>query len=120
MPIIVACPKCNGQLRVADNLIGRKVRCPACSATFEALERPAEEPTPAVAPAPQVPDLSLDVPVETQRVDPWRHLNLELTPDAAKLPPPPPAPGLRGAVEVGSSGTAQELEAPVPAEPQRG
>src|SRR5262249_50778874 len=60
MPIIVACPTCNGQLRVADDLIRRKVRCPACNATFEAIpprERPDEPPQPLapLSPSPPAP-----------------------------------------------------------------
>ena len=86
MPILVACPTCNGQLRVADDLIGRKVRCPACQAIFDAREQ---------APAP--PPAPMDAPVETVPVDAWRSLNLELGPE-------PPAAADRakpvGAVEI--------------------
>ncbi|HEY7326578.1 MAG TPA: DUF4190 domain-containing protein [Gemmataceae bacterium] len=34
MPISVICPECSGKLRVADNLVGKKIKCPKCSATF--------------------------------------------------------------------------------------
>lgn len=91
MPIIVACPNCAGQLRVADGLIGRKVRCPACNATFDTETPAAASPPPPPDPRP-LPDLEPSVP--TQRVDPWKALNLELTPDppASPLEPPPPPP----------------------------
>ncbi|MGH7169913.1 MAG: DUF4190 domain-containing protein [Gemmataceae bacterium] len=32
MPISLTCPKCSGKLRVADNLAGKKIKCPKCSA----------------------------------------------------------------------------------------
>ncbi|MFO0841983.1 MAG: MJ0042-type zinc finger domain-containing protein [Gemmataceae bacterium] len=93
MPIIVACPNCAGQLRVADGLIGRKVRCPACNATFDTEEPAAASPPPPPDPKP-LPDL--ERPVPTERVDPWKSLNLELTPDppasSPELPPAPPGP----------------------------
>ena len=72
MPIIVSCPSCSGQLRVADDLIGRKVRCPACSTTFDAE-----------APPPPAP---MNKPAESQEVDAWKFLDLELKAD----PSPPP------------------------------
>jgi predicted Zn finger-like uncharacterized protein len=93
MPIIVACPSCRGQLRVADDLIGRKVRCPACSSTFNA-----EPPAPA-APARAAPEPA----VETTPAPVWRNLSLELADD----PPAPreeaaekPNGELKGAIEL--------------------
>jgi predicted Zn finger-like uncharacterized protein len=91
MPIIVACPTCNGSLRIADDLVGRKVRCPACNATFHS-DPPAE-------PAPRPPEPAPG----------WRDLPLELSLDTpgptAPAPPPAPggSPGLKGAVEIQSS-----------------
>src|SRR5262245_36991055 len=94
MPIIVSCPTCSGQLRVADDLIGRKVRCPACHAIFEATETesappPPEEPSPPREPrlpAPG-PDISLetmppaplgdDVPLEKLPPAPIPSLSLD-------------------------------------------
>lgn len=32
MPITVTCPTCSGKLRVADHLVGKKIKCPKCSA----------------------------------------------------------------------------------------
>jgi predicted Zn finger-like uncharacterized protein len=103
MPILVACPNCAGQLRVADGLIGRKVRCPACNTAFDAPAEPPGLPRrsgpgedrrdkPAgsgSAPAPP-PVPNLELPVETERIDPWKSLNLELTP-----PEPPKPKGVR-------------------------
>jgi predicted Zn finger-like uncharacterized protein len=34
MPTQVACPSCNQQLRVPDELIGRDVKCPKCATMF--------------------------------------------------------------------------------------
>jgi predicted Zn finger-like uncharacterized protein len=36
MPEIVQCPECSRKLRVPDELLGRKVKCPTCSANFQA------------------------------------------------------------------------------------
>ena len=32
MSISLSCPNCSGKLRVADNLAGKKIKCPKCSA----------------------------------------------------------------------------------------
>lgn len=52
MPQITTCPECSKQLRVPDDLIGRKVRCPGCSAMFTA-EAAAEPPAPPPPPPPR-------------------------------------------------------------------
>jgi predicted Zn finger-like uncharacterized protein len=36
MPEIISCPDCARQLRVPDNLIGKKVKCPGCNVMFTA------------------------------------------------------------------------------------
>ena len=53
MPILSRCPLCQRQVRVPENLLGRKVRCPACQQTFVASaeggaapSRPAAQPPP--------------------------------------------------------------------------
>ncbi len=101
MPIIVACPSCSGQLRIADDLIGRRVRCPACNSTFEANEAP---------PVPDAPPQARDLPIETESVPPWKHLDLELAsePSHTSMPSEPPVErdsrfGPRGAVEIDAS-----------------
>src|SRR5579859_831742 len=40
MPIQVSCPSCQRQLRVPDTLLGQRVKCPSCEATFDASEAP--------------------------------------------------------------------------------
>jgi hypothetical protein len=42
MPQIVSCPDCNRKLRVPDDLLGKKVKCPGCGQKF--LAEPAEAP----------------------------------------------------------------------------
>jgi hypothetical protein len=121
MPILVRCPSCAGQLRILDELIGRKARCPACQTIFDAVAPPEAElaPDPPAAPVPTPSRAaSDDLPIETVRVEPWRQLDLELAsppaepapvpvPAPAAVPaaepepaPPPRRPGLVGAVEV--------------------
>jgi hypothetical protein len=36
MPTLVACPNCKRKLRVPDDLVGRKVKCPGCQEPFTA------------------------------------------------------------------------------------
>lgn len=43
MPSMVRCPACNRKLRVPDDMLGRDVRCPSCSAQFVAALEPEEE-----------------------------------------------------------------------------
>src|SRR6516162_2882391 len=56
MATIVDCPSCQRKLRVPDDLLGKKVKCPTCSGTFDAMSRPAPVPAPSasasIAPAP--------------------------------------------------------------------
>jgi predicted Zn finger-like uncharacterized protein len=51
MPEIVQCPECQRKLKVPENLLGKKVKCPTCGATFTAAGEAAPEPAPAPAPA---------------------------------------------------------------------
>jgi hypothetical protein len=53
MPVIVSCPQCEKKLRVPDNLLGKKVRCPGCSGMF--IGRAAEAPPPEEEEAPPPP-----------------------------------------------------------------
>lgn len=41
MATIVDCPTCTRKLRVPDELLGKKVKCPTCSGTFDAIVAPA-------------------------------------------------------------------------------
>lgn len=76
MPIIVACPSCGGKLRIADALLGQRVRCPACNHIFHGD----------TAPAPPPPAAPLDLPLDLSLDDP--------------APPPRDKGGLSGAVEI--------------------
>jgi hypothetical protein len=57
MPEVTCCPECGKKLRVPDDLIGKKVRCPGCSLMFFAeIDAPADdepEPEPARAAPPR-------------------------------------------------------------------
>jgi predicted Zn finger-like uncharacterized protein len=50
MPEIVNCPQCARQLRVPDDLLGKKVKCPSCEKIFTAAAKAptAKPPVPAV------------------------------------------------------------------------
>ncbi len=89
MPIIVACPACGGKLRVADDLLGQRVRCPACKDTFDAARPPAPQPLPL--------NLSLDDEPAPPPAGPADLVGaVELTPAPgdvpAAVPPSRPAP----------------------------
>jgi len=40
MATIVDCPSCSRKLRVPEELLGKKVKCPTCSGTFDAVAAP--------------------------------------------------------------------------------
>ncbi len=46
MPEIVRCPQCERQLRVPEDLLGKKVKCPTCGETFTAGAEAPEKPAP--------------------------------------------------------------------------
>lgn len=73
MPTLVNCPTCNRKLRIPEELLGRKVKCPGCQGTFTAQ---AEEPPPPPGEEPPSPRASDDPRAEG------------LSPQ----PPPPPPP----------------------------
>jgi predicted Zn finger-like uncharacterized protein len=50
MPNTIHCPSCNRELRVPDDLLGKKVKCPACSTTFTAAVVPPEATAPSSGP----------------------------------------------------------------------
>lgn len=76
MPVIVNCPSCSGPLRVADELLGRKVRCPSCQTIFEAAVPPPS------ADDRREPEDALE------RIDTWKQLDLEMARDREPDPPP--------------------------------
>jgi hypothetical protein len=89
MPILIACPTCKGPLRVADGLVGRPVRCPACHNVFEAVPPAGASTGPDAGPVPGRADAA----------------------------PPGGKPGLKGAVEVKLSLDDQPPAARAPAQP---
>jgi predicted Zn finger-like uncharacterized protein len=52
MPTIVDCPSCARKLRVTDELVGQRVKCPTCGGTFDASPASADRPSPAAAAPP--------------------------------------------------------------------
>jgi predicted Zn finger-like uncharacterized protein len=46
MPIQINCPSCKGAVRVSEDLLGKRVQCPRCQATFvpEVEEEPPPQP----------------------------------------------------------------------------
>src|SRR5258708_35921139 len=53
MAILVNCPSCQRQLRVPEELLGKKVKCPGCAITFNAEETPAALPDEGAPPKPR-------------------------------------------------------------------
>ncbi len=97
--LITSCPSCNGPLRIPDELVGQRVRCPSCQTVFHASAPAA----PAEPEAPADPERPL-----------WKNLQLELDdgdpakPEEKPAPEPRPRrPGLKGAVEVDPSETEE-------------
>jgi predicted Zn finger-like uncharacterized protein len=43
MPEQVECPSCKQKLRVPDNLLGKKVKCPKCATVFDAVVAPGKD-----------------------------------------------------------------------------
>ena len=78
MPILVECPSCHRQLRVQDELVGRRVKCPSCGTAFPAAsvggpQGASRAPTPApqpVAPPPSPLESPPPPPPQEERVEP--------------------------------------------------
>lgn len=85
MAIVVACTACNQKLKVKEELIGRKAKCPACGGVFLALEdvEPVTEDHPVL---PSKPAARLDAAARSKARPPVE------TPPPKKKPAPPPEP----------------------------
>src|SRR5262245_65595752 len=46
MPNVVRCPSCDRKLRIPDEMLGKKVKCPSCRADFAPGEGPQGSPSP--------------------------------------------------------------------------
>lgn len=103
MSIIVACPSCGSNLRIADELRGQRARCPKCDHTFDTArttEPPAPAPVSESFPVPQ--DLPLELAIDEPRPAPPDSTtglvgavelkDLKLSLDDAPPPPRPPEP----------------------------
>ena len=51
MGFVIACPQCDRQLKVTEDLQGRTVQCPACGTTFAVGDLTGSQP-PVFAPPP--------------------------------------------------------------------
>lgn len=79
MSTIVDCPSCSRKLRVPEELLGKKVKCPTCSGTFDAVAAPEIART-----------LARSSPAPSSPADPQthRHPQLELGNDNRTSPDP--------------------------------
>src|SRR5580765_5851955 len=96
MPIVIDCPSCERKLRVPDDLMGQKVKCPTCGTTFEAAPRSAPSaavPEPALAPSvapPATPPLpALQYSSFLNETAPTEHTEGLTTQDTAPRPEKP-------------------------------
>jgi predicted Zn finger-like uncharacterized protein len=69
MPEIIGCPECSRKLRVPDDLLGKRVKCPTCGLTFtaELPGPPPAPPRPYEAEAPPPPPKEPAPPVRRRR-----------------------------------------------------
>jgi hypothetical protein len=65
MPVVTICPDCSRKLRVPDELLGKKVRCPGCKVVFTAASEP-EQASPPPAPPPPRSAPARDERIEEQ------------------------------------------------------
>lgn len=85
MPIVVACTACNQRLKVKEELIGRKAKCPACGGIFLALE----DVEPVTDDHPVLPSKPVGRPDPVARGKSRPPVE---TPPPKKKPAPPPEP----------------------------
>ena len=123
MPILVQCNYCQRRLRIQDELLGKTVKCPACSTKFVAAnleQAPAAVLQSASPPAGPQPEPSADEMMQTPVVPPIvpgtveSPQALDISEPASSSPPPskPPSGG-------GKPKSAPPAVAPqVPTKPQ--
>jgi predicted Zn finger-like uncharacterized protein len=105
MGITTTCPACRGPLRIPDELVGQRVRCPTCQNVFAATTDvpPPDQPVTPLRPAEPEPERPLwkDLNLELDKSDPGEPKKSSPGPDEAPTAPlPPRKPGLVGAVEL--------------------
>lgn len=67
MPISLNCPQCQGKLRVADNLAGKKIKCPKCAALLPVASP--QEGAIAANLKPKIERIAADIPLDDDRDD---------------------------------------------------
>jgi hypothetical protein len=86
MPVFIVCHICQRRLRVADNLLGKKIQCPSCSTIINAPPAPLPEVLPVVEAIQEAkPPPGLVEPIEL----------FEEAYDVQGLRPPPPGESFR-------------------------
>jgi hypothetical protein len=108
--ILTSCSACSRKLKLADNLQGKLIRCPACKGVFR-VPAPAAEAAPAVEPAPvavQPPPAARPAahpaarPAPRPAPPPEDEFSEEpVRPAPRRRPPPPPEDDFEEAPEVG-------------------
>jgi predicted Zn finger-like uncharacterized protein len=69
MPTTVDCPSCNRKLRIPDELLGKKVKCPTCGNAFTASAAPSADPMEEEAPPPSPRRAAAPPPPEEEYQD---------------------------------------------------
>jgi hypothetical protein len=84
MAIVLSCPDCGRKLRVPDELLGKKVKCPACGKIFRGeVESPTEAPPPEEEPLREAP-----APMERGDESPYEEERPSRRSSRRGVPPP--------------------------------
>jgi predicted Zn finger-like uncharacterized protein len=81
MPTDVDCPSCTQKLRVPDDLLGKKVKCPACKTMFSATQRGLEDSVPSPRETDEPPSRSTAVMAPRQSSPPQESDNGDIEED---------------------------------------
>jgi predicted Zn finger-like uncharacterized protein len=94
MSTILDCPSCTRKLRVSEDLLGQRVKCPTCGGTFDAaLSNHADGAAPAPTPESRQPE-------RTEPIWPPPLPSPESTSPAPPLPPATPPPDPQATITV--------------------
>jgi hypothetical protein len=86
MPALIVCPKCNRKLRVPENLMGKKVKCPSCGTAFTAAEAEEDLPTAPLIEEKEAPPSPRRKPAPSPPDEEFE----EESPKVRRRPAPPP------------------------------
>ena len=85
MTLIIDCPSCQRKLRVPDDLLGLKVKCPSCATMFTASDSSSAA---AAAPPPPPPEPAAPPPAESAPAPSWPVPAVSEPSGPATAPPP--------------------------------